>query len=228
MEDIFNLRKTCNKLAKQIDSRLIRTLWSRKKRESERMFLNNRIDLLRGMRIAEIQTNRKTVGIRFNGNLDPLIVALKENRRLSLDMAFMNGTYDDSKLRKLKKYEMLNLRIIMGENLWQVTKQGTTESIIVIPRQIGHDHWCKKHEAFHSYLLVELVLYNINEGTRDALLECEETAYRDSRLFPIFATATTLRKMLDAIDMWEGIIYEQGEGWPIRQRNMYLPQLRCF
>ena len=72
------------------------------------------------------------------------------------------------------------------------------------------------------------MLYNINEGTRDALLECEETAYRDSRLFPIFATAATLRKMLDAIDMYEGIIYEQGDGWPFRQRNMYLPQLRCF
>ena len=223
MNDIFDLRLVCSRIADNIPPQFLGKLWKKKKSELEATLVRNRLDLFNGIQKAEIQTNVITSSIRLNGNIEPLFTALKENYQLSKRLQAINGDYDDAKLsnqgKGFKEQKMQNLKKILGENFWQFTKPKTTETILLVPKQIGHDYWCENCVKLHSYIIVDMIFFNINEGIRETLIDNEEWAYPETRLMPIFGGAYTLRKMMSVLDLYEGGSHEL--------MSLHLPKLRC-
>ena len=176
-----------------------------------------------GMKQAQIQTNLNTALIRFKGDMTKLFETLKENYKISKELQKLNVEYTDSKLG-LWKFERRDLpgHCIYGENLWQFTKPKTTETVLLIPRKIGHEHHCGLCDKFHSYILVELVWFNINQGIKETIVDNDEVPYKETRMVPIYGDCYTLRKMLLVIQMYEGRAKERET-----PASMYLPQLKC-
>ena len=169
--------------------------------------------------------------LRLTGSLEGLFKTMKENDIITEKLREVGGEYKEEELtqRGFRRFDLKHMSNIYGENLWSVTKPGSTETIALVPRQIGHACWCRRHRRNHSQMILEMVYFQINTGFKDALIAVEETAFRQSRVMPLFGHKDVLEKLLDTIGMYEARV-NIAKFWDYTckaPKAMYLPPIRC-
>ena len=231
MSDVFNARLSCKYFRESITPENTKKLYAHKKKQLEIAMLKNRHNIIAGITKSKIKYSRVAWNLKLTGDLDGLFNSMKENEIISKKLREMKGEYKEHNLKQrgFEKVDMKHLANIYGDNMWSVTKPGTTETIALVPRQMGHNYWCQKHRAHHSHIIVEMVYFQINTGFKDALRAMVDVPFRITRLIPLFGQKDQLEKLLDQIGMYEARVFT-ARLWDfdfIPLKSMYLPPIRC-
>ena len=227
MSDVFNARLSCKYFHESITPEQTKKLLTKKRKQLELALIKNRYNILVEITKSKPKFNQKTWKLRLTGKLEGLFQTMKENSIITEKLREIGGEYREKELMQkgFERLDMKHLSNIYGDNLWSITMPGTTETIALVPRQIRHGFWCRKHRHNHSQMILEMIYFQINTGFKDALLAVEETAFRQSRVMPLFGEKDTLEKLLDTIGMYEARTNRAGS-W-VAPKVMYLPPIRC-
>ena len=232
--DVINLRQSCKQLHQNIPSKFVARLYNKQTRKLEAEMIESRVDLIRGIRELKLTYTSRDYKLLMTGNIETMINAVKKNVATSVDLKRVHGRYREGDLRAIRfNWVSMNsgMSFIHGDNVWTFTKETTRETIALIPRQLGNDYFCTQCQGLHSYLLVEIVYFELHKGVKNGLENGGLIPFRTSRVVPMFGSRHRFEKLLERINMfpmgqnWNGIV---ANGYKdARPEGMYLPHIEC-
>jgi hypothetical protein len=233
MYEVLHLRTTCQKMRDILNVRVVKKMWIKRRKKIEQDLLQNRMSIVQGFNEARPSTDVGNTTITFKGDTRNFFKAMEENKRMVENAEGMKAEYKEAELKNYSyiKTRMSLLAKLRGENLWTIknTEEGG-KGILIVPRKIGHDYFCAKHDHFISYLLVEVILHKWTNGIKETLQEQEELPFKPTRMLPIYGSRRSLEKILQALDIYAlGAIWTGEDGsWPWSSGSMYIPYVRCY
>ena len=185
-----------------------------------------------------LQRNRRNL-IWITGNLKRLlkekcfertrlIQLLLKNEELCETLSHLRGRFDETRLEQygMRRYSFRYVHQIGGqENFWNIDIPGKAMAILLIPREVTHRNYCKKHESYHSTMIIEAVMHQWEHPIGYTLEMCDNQPFRESR----FITLTDDKKEIENI-MYEMGLFDRGfnMSWKNWNREMWLPPTDCL
>ena len=231
--ETFKLRRTCTRLHDCIPTALVKNKWEIEKREVEKDMLRNRTELLEAFTKAKLTINMRNAKIHFEGNKENLLKALKDNEEIHSLAYRMQAEYKEEDLRQdgYRTREMIDLRPLLGGNLWTVDIPNSLEGILIIPRELGPETWCGEHQQLCSFINLELTVHRWVEGVDHTACNVYEDSFTNSRIIPLYARRHRLVELMEKMQMypagnrlWFDRTTAPDKRW---ERTMWLPSNCC-